>query len=77
MDISPLLADDEYREAVAEAAYLRDRTEQAAVERERETDPGLVYYALAWWDVPDEVKRPYRTAVAETCDNLLVAVAAA
>lgn len=76
MDLHSLLRDDDYREALAEQAYMRERSEEAAVERETEISDNVSYWVLAWSSLSDGARRPYRTAVAETCDHLLSVVAA-
>ncbi|MET0601358.1 MAG: hypothetical protein ABW167_05155 [Baekduia sp.] len=63
-DVRELLADPEYREAVAENAYMRERVEDAAVAREHDTSDST-YHVMAWESLSDDSKRPYRTAVAE------------
>lgn len=70
------LANPDFREHLAEAAYMRERQEELAVEREQETSDDFEYYVLEWGCVSDFGKRPYRTAVAETCDRLAELVAA-
>lgn len=72
IDVTPeLLSDPLFRESVAESAYLRERTEEAAADREHVLDEGTVYYALAWESLSDWARRPYRTAVAEAFEALL------
>lgn len=73
--LEDLLRDPDYREQLAEAAYLRERAEDAARDREHDTDPAD-YFALSWSSISDPSRRPYRTAVAHTCDELLQVVAA-
>lgn len=71
-----LLRDEEYREEQAKAAYYRERMDEAALEQEQdEGDEEWVYFVLAWEDISDCAKRPYRTAVAQVCDSLERAVA--
>ncbi len=72
-----LLSDEDYREALAEAGYYRERSDEAAVEREKEMDPETAYFTLAWGSLSDHAKRPYRTAVAEAMDNVAEVVRSA
>jgi hypothetical protein len=74
--IEELLTDDDWREALSEQAYMRERRDEAAVDRERDAAPEETsYLAVAWESLSDHARRPYRTAVAETCDNLLEVMA--
>jgi hypothetical protein len=66
------LNDPLLREQVAESAYYRDRADDAAVDREHSGEDGSVYMALAWESVSNAGKRPYRTAVAEAFDYVLM-----
>lgn len=63
------LNDPELREALAEAAYLRERAEDVAVAREQDTDD-CDYVILTWDSISDFSRRAYRTAVAETLDRI-------
>lgn len=74
MSLRVVLQDEEWREAVAEQAYMRERAEEASVDREQELEEDVDYVTLAWGSLSDFARRPYRTAVAETCDNLLAHV---
>lgn len=69
-DLQELLEDDEYREALAENAYLRERAEQAAVASEHDQDDAT-YWTLAWDDLSDDAKRPYRTSIATAFDAVV------
>lgn len=62
------LADPEVREEIAHQAYLRERSEQVTVQREQSGDDAEEYFTLAWSNLSDDAKRPYRTAVAEALD---------
>lgn len=73
--IEKLLTDEDWREALAEQSYMRERRDDAAVDRERDTTSAAEYLAVAWGCLSDHARRPYRTAVAETCDNLLEVMA--
>jgi hypothetical protein len=66
-----MLSDEDFREEVAEAAYMRERSEELAVERETETSDDFAYFVMAWGSLSDDAKRPYRTAVAEAFDHVL------
>lgn len=68
--ITDLLSDEEYREAQAEASYYRERLEEAALDQEHDTSGDYAYVCLAWDDLSDFAKRPFRTAVATVCDSL-------
>ena len=67
--LDELLRDEEYREALAEQAYMRERREQAARDRETDMEPAS-YFTISWAYLSDDAKRPYRTAVAEALDNV-------
>lgn len=71
-DLIELASDDAYREALAAAAYFRECVEEAAVDAEH-TLERRSYWALSWDSLTDDVRRPYRTAVAEALDNIMVA----
>jgi hypothetical protein len=73
--LDELLKDEDWREALSEQSYMRERREEVAVDRELETDPGAEYFVVDWDALSDHARRPYRTAVAETCDNLLEVLA--
>lgn len=73
--LEQLLRDEDYREALAEQGYLRERSEEAAEDSEHDLS-GCAYFALAWSSLSDHAKRPYRTAVAEAFDHLLSLVSA-
>lgn len=64
-----LLRDEEYREALAQAAYVKERQEDAALDREQNLEPAD-YFIIAWEDLSDHSKRPYRTAVAVACEQI-------
>lgn len=66
-----LLADEDFREAIAERAYYRERQEDAARDREHDLDEDVSYYALEWGSLSDESRRPYRTAVHEALNEVL------
>lgn len=65
------LRDEDLREALAESAYMRQKVEEVVLDREHELDPTTEYHCLAWECLGDKAQRPYRTAVAEVCDQLL------
>lgn len=65
------LRDEDLREALAESSYMRQRVEEVVLDREHDLDPQVEYHCLAWECLSDAVQRPYRTAVAEVCDQLL------
>jgi len=71
-----LLEDPEFREDVAERAYMRERAEEAAADREHDLDQRTTYFAVAWESVSDASKKPYRTAVHEALDTVLALDAA-
>lgn len=75
-EMRDLLQNEEYREAQAEAAYYRERMDEAALEQEQDVTDEYVYFVLDYNDISDFAKRPYRTAVAQVCDSLLERVAA-
>lgn len=70
-DVRELLTDPQYREAVAENAYMRERVEDAAVAREHDTEDDCTYHVMAWESLSDDSKRPYRTAVAEAFESVM------
>ena len=71
-----LLEDPEFREQVAERSYMRERSEDAAADREHDLDEQTAYFAIAWESISDSGKRPYRTAVHEAFDTVLALDAA-
>jgi hypothetical protein len=75
--LTDLLADEEYREELAKAAYWRERLEDRALDLEHDTDGDAEYVALSWESLSDISRRPYRSAVATTCDELARVAAAA
>lgn len=66
-----LLTDEDYREALAEHSYIRERAEQVAADQEHDCDAGTTYFVVTWECLSDDAKRPYRTTVATVCDSLL------
>jgi hypothetical protein len=74
-DLRELLTDEEFREAIASQAYLRERREEAAADREHDLSAAS-YFAISWDSLADDAKRPYRTAVAEALDEVGAVVAA-
>lgn len=71
VDLSALLTDEEYREALASESYYRERADEAAADREHEISGDVAYFALSWESISDYAKRPYRTSVAHAFDHLL------
>lgn len=61
------IRDPDVQEAIAEAAYMRERAEEAAADREHEMRDAT-YMVLAWECLDDWAKRPYRVAVATALD---------
>lgn len=70
-DLRELLEDDEYREALAENAYLRERVEEAARQKEFDIEEGTTYWTVVWQSLSADAKRPYRTAVATALDAVI------
>jgi hypothetical protein len=70
-ELVELLRDDEYREALSEQSYYRERRDEASADREHHTDPDTSYWVLSWESLSDDARRPYRTAVAEALDNVV------
>lgn len=63
------MRDPKLRERLAEESYYKDKADEAALDREHNTDP-VEYWALAWESLSDVTRRPYRTTVAFVCDLL-------
>lgn len=68
--LADLLTDEEYIEALAEQAYIRERHEDAALAAEHAAVPDPEPMALAWESIPATSKRPYRTAAAVACSQI-------
>jgi hypothetical protein len=72
-----LLTDAEFVEALAEAAYIRERAEDAAREAEHQLDATAdEALMLTWGSISDEARRPYRTTAELACREI-AAIAAA
>lgn len=69
VELADLLKDEEYREALAEQAYMRERRDEAAADRETDMEDAQ-YFVMGWASLSDHARRPYRTAVAEALDNV-------
>lgn len=70
-----LLTDDDYVEQLAEAAYYRERAEDAARDAEHRLDAGEAL-TIRWESLSDDARRPYRTTAEYVCREI-AAVAAA
>lgn len=73
--LTTLLRDEDYREELAKASYFRERQEEAARDAEQDLE-ATEYLCLDWDSLEDWAKRPYRTAVAVTCDEIARVAAA-
>lgn len=64
----PACAED--RELLAREAYYRERSEEAAIDREHSEDGEAHYWCLSWEDLSDYARRPYRVSVGVVLDQL-------
>lgn len=70
--LDELLRDEGFREELAKHSYYRERLEESVVDAERTgADESVEYFAISWESLSDFAKRPYRTAVATTCDEIV------
>lgn len=66
------LSNPAVRERLAERAYYRSKLDQAATAAEHD-EGDAAYYALAWHDLDDETRRPFRAGVDEVAEVLAAA----